>query len=100
LQQGLAAGADHQPVVAIAGPGPGHGIGQIICRGEFAAAGPVGADEIGVAKGADSAGAILLASAPQVAARESAEHGSATGLTALALKRQENLFYTIGHAGV
>src|SRR5205814_3178386 len=45
--------------------------------GELAAAGPIGADEIGVAKTADRVSAILFQPAPQITAGKAQEHGGA-----------------------
>lgn len=57
----------------------------------------IGADEIGVAKLADGVRAIFLAPRPQIAARETAEHGRTPGIGAFALQRVENFLYRVRH---
>ena len=52
----------------------------------------IGADEIRIAKLADSLGAIFFASAPQIAARKPAEHCRRAGIRAFALKRVKDFF--------
>jgi hypothetical protein len=56
----------------VRGPLRGDGVGQRIGFLELAAQRAVGADEIGIAETADGAGAVGLAAAPEVAAREAA----------------------------
>ena len=88
LQHRLAAGQHHvRRRAGIAAPHFAAGAGEVFRRGEFAAAWPVGADEIGVAEIADGAGAVLVAARPQIAAGEAAEHGGAAGLHPFALQR-------------
>src|SRR5262249_24856551 len=52
----------------------------------------ISADEFGVAEFAHGAGAIFLATRPQIAAGEATEHGPAAGLRALALQGEEYFF--------
>src|SRR5262249_42509799 len=75
-----------------AGPNARH-VGRQVGGAEAAAAGTIGADEVGVAPGraaARATAAILGAPAPQVAPGEAQEHGGAAGLGALALQRVED----------
>ncbi len=67
---------------------------------EAAAAFAVDADEIGVAELADRGRAILLAAGPEIAAGKTAKHRRASGLSAFALQRLENLLDRIGHVAV
>ena len=105
LQQWLATGADQQRTfVALGGsptgdraPGLGGSGGKVLGSCEHATAGTIGAHEVGVAELADSAGAVRLASRPQVAAREPAEHGAATRVQPLTLKGVEQLLDAVGH---
>src|SRR5262249_49543818 len=74
LQHGFAAGQDDQGLIARRGcnrpAGPREGFSGIELPTAFA----VRADEIRIAKLADSLGAILFASGPQIAARKSAKY--------------------------
>ena len=70
---------------------------QIIRIGEFAAARPVGADEIGVAEAALRLRPVLLAAGPQVAAGKAQEHRAAARLHALALEGEEAFLHGVGH---
>src|SRR5260221_418413 len=98
LQQRLAAGADDEgPRPRLGGPGAAHRGSEVERSGEAPAAGPVSADEIGVAEAARRGGAIGLAAAPEIAAGEAAEHGGAAGICALALERVEDLLDRVAH---
>ncbi len=97
LQQWLAAGEDHKAPRRVTRPSLRDGAREFACAFEAAAAGPIGADEIGIAELADGGGAVLFAAGPQIAAGETAEHGGAAGLGALALQRLEDFFDGVGH---
>ena len=98
LQQRLAAGQhDEASARACGRPMGSDGRRQRLGRREPAAAGAVGADEIGIAEAADGARPVFLAAAPQVAARKPAEHRRPPGLAALALQRVEDLLDAVGH---
>ena len=98
LQRRFASRAHHEPVCSARPPGPDDRGCQGTGASEHAAAGTVGADEVGVAELADGLGPIDLAPAPQVAAREAAEHRRPARLRALALQRVEQLFDGVAHA--
>ena len=86
LQQRLTAGAHHHRFAAgTAGPLRGHRHRQGFSSVELAAAGPIGADEVGIAELADRACPIALAPGPEVAAGKAAEHRRPSGARALAL---------------
>src|SRR5438093_5053612 len=72
--------------------------GQLLGRGETAAAGAVGADEIGVAEVADGRGPVFFAPRPQVAAAEAAEDRRAAGVGTFALQGVEDLLDGVAHA--
>jgi hypothetical protein len=91
LEERLAARGHHEGAPA-AGPFCAHGLGERTRVGEFAAAGPVGADEVGVAEVAEGAGAVGFAPRPQVAAGEAQKDGGAPALSALALQGVEDFF--------
>ena len=76
---------------AFAAPSPqGIDLRSELVRGcEFAAALPVGSDEIRVAEGALRGCPVLLPSRPQVAPRKAQEHRPAPRLHTLPLERQE-----------
>jgi hypothetical protein len=99
LQQGLAAGADDEGPGRRFRPGATDGGGERRGIGKTPAARPVGADEIGVAEAASSAGAIGVAAAPEIAAGKAAEHGRPAAVGAFALQRVEDLFHLIAHRG-
>ena len=61
LEQGFAAGEDDEAPRPLVAPDRGQGVGKPVGIAEAAAAVAVGADEVGVAKTAESAVAILLA---------------------------------------
>src|SRR6185295_11959273 len=63
-------------------------------------AGPIRADEIGVAELADRLGAIGLAAAPEVAPGEAAEDRGPSGVRTLALERVVDLLHRVRHAWV
>ncbi|EAT09859.1 hypothetical protein SKA58_05360 [Sphingomonas sp. SKA58] len=73
------------------------GVGQSLGIGELAAAKAIGADEVRIAKAADGAGAILFATAPQIAAGKAQEHRAPPRLHPFALERQEHLLDRIAH---
>src|SRR5690606_25513827 len=91
------AGADHEPLAAVAGPGRLDSGAEVLGGGEPAAARAVHAHEVGVAEIADRARPVLLAAAPEVAPREAAKHRRAARLTALALQGQEDLLDRVAH---
>src|SRR5262249_25079594 len=97
LQERLAAGQHDKAALAALPPlrfnRGSEGVGRVL-----AAAGAVGADEVGVAEFANGLGAVLLAAGPQIAAGKTAEHRRAAGLCALALQRQEYLFDRVHRA--
>ena len=64
LQQGLAAGEDHETLLRAAAPGPLDRLGERLGAGKGAAALPVRSDEIGVAKAAAGLAAVFLAARP------------------------------------
>ena len=64
---------------------------------EASAARAVGADEIGVAEGADGRRPVLLAAAPEVAAGKAAEDGCAASVGTLALQRVEDFLDGVSH---
>src|SRR5882757_10852972 len=97
LQQRLAAGQHHIAVGTLAGPLRGDGVGKFLRGRKAAAERAVGADEIGIAKLAGRGRAILLAAAPQVAAREAAKHRRAAGMGAFALQGQKDLLDRVTH---
>src|SRR5229473_7035857 len=97
LQQWFAAGQDHVTVGADAGPLRGDGIRKFAGRCIAAAQRAVGSDKIGVAKPARRRGAVLLAAAPQVAAREPAKHRGPAGMRAFALQGQKDFLYCVTH---
>ena len=92
LQQRLAAGADDELALGRAVPRQVDRVRQRVGARERAAAGAVGAHEVGVAEAADGPLAVALVAAPQVAAREAAEHRGSPGVRALALERVEISF--------
>ena len=95
LQQGFAAGAHDEGVLAAAGhgvPGRGNRACQLLGVLELATADAIGADKLGVAKLADGAIAMLFAPTPQVATGETAEHRRAADVHAFALQGVEDLF--------
>src|SRR4051812_12803641 len=96
LKERLSTRADDEAaaVVAIRRPAAGDGVGQIVCTGKTTAV-RTHANEIGVAKGADRRRAILFATRPQVAPRESTEDGSPAGMKAFTLQGEENLLHGI-----
>ncbi len=65
---------------------------QGLCIGEFAPEGAVGAHELRIAEGANSAGTVLFASRPEVTAGKPAEYGRPSSMRPLALERVKNLF--------
>ena len=71
--------------------------GKRVRIGELAAARPIGADEIGVAKAADGVGPVALAATPQIATGEAAKDSGPTGLGAFALQCLEDLFDSVTH---
>jgi hypothetical protein len=91
LQQRFAAGQHHVAVGALSGPLRGDAIRKLLGRGVAAAERAVGPDKIGVAKTARRGVAILLAPAPEIAAREPAKHCRAAGMCAFALQGQKDL---------
>src|SRR5690349_21819946 len=66
--------------------------GQVGSGTKTAPAGAVRANEVRVAELADSSMPIGLATSPEVAAGEPAEHCRTTGVASLALQRIEDLF--------
>src|SRR5690606_31928738 len=91
LEQRLAAGADDEAAFrGLRFPGALDGVRESIGTPEFAAVRPVRADEIRVAKGADGAGAVLLAAGPQIAPGEAAENRGPARIRAFALQRVED----------
>src|SRR5262249_20941234 len=97
LQQRLAAGQDGEAVTCLPAPLPRYRVSQRVGACVASAQRAVGADESGITEAADSGLAVLLAPAPQIAARKAAEHGGAAGLRALALQGHENLFDRVAH---
>ena len=96
LEQGLAAGADHERRAA-AGPGGCDRGGERLGVGEFPAAGSVGPEEVGIAERADRVGPVLLPPGPEITSGKPAEHRGAAGVGALSLKGVEDLFHGVGH---
>src|SRR5687768_16504630 len=97
LQQRLAAGEDDEACARIARwPERGRRFGEARSV-ELPAAASVGAHELGVAEPAHGCRAVLFAPAPQVAAREAAEHGGAARVGALTLQRVEHLLDGVWH---
>src|SRR5206468_9479789 len=90
-QQWFSTGADDKAmsVVALRGPTARDGIGQVVWAGKSSAVGRH-TYEVRVAKCTDGARAILLAPCPQVATGETAKHGRAAGVKALALQGEED----------
>ena len=97
LQHRLSAGQHDIAMRGARPPAIGNRPRQCVCIGEFAAADAIGADEIGVAKAALRGGAVRLASAPQIAAGETAEHRPPPRLRALTLQREEDFLDRVGH---
>ncbi len=97
LEQGLAAGADHQPVCSATGPCRRDRVGQRLRIRKAAAPWTVHANKVGVAEGADRLGPVGLAPGPEVAARKSAEHGRPAGLPPLPLQGQEDFLDRVAH---
>src|SRR5216683_167357 len=97
LQQRFAPGAYDETSRCAWRPVRGHAIGERFGIGVAAAIGPVGADEVGVAKRADCAGAVGLAPRPQIAAGKAAEYRRPSGLRAFALQRVEDLLDGVAH---
>ena len=97
LQQRLAAGQHDVAVGVLAGPLRGDGVGEFVGRGIAAAQRAVGADKIGIAELAGRGGAVLLAAAPEIAARETAKHRRPPGMGAFALQGQKDLFDRVTH---
>ncbi len=79
------------------GPGVDDPADQLLCALEAAAAGAVGADEVGVAELADSLIAIAFTSAPQVASGEAAEDRGPACLGAFSLQSKEEFLHRITH---
>jgi hypothetical protein len=97
LQHGLTACADHE-LVRFAFRPLRRDHGDEVCRRAiFAAVLAIRADEIRVAKLADCVRAIFLATRPEIAAGEAAEHSRTAGVCAFALQRVENFLYCIRH---
>ena len=92
LQHRLAAGHHKQARPSDAAQRPLASLGEVSGGFELASARTIGADEIGIAELAHGVAAIFLASRPQVAASEAAEHRRRSGIGAFALERVENLF--------
>src|ERR1700733_6741283 len=100
LQQRFATGQYHVAVDVRSRPLRGDGIGEHLGGGVAAAQRSVGPDKIGVAKPACCGGAILLAAAPEIAAREPAKHGGPAGVGAFALQGQEDFLDRVTHRAV
>ena len=64
---------------------------------ETAPTGPIHTHEVGVAKGALRARAVLFATRPKIAARETAENSRAPSMSAFTLQGLEYLFDRISH---
>src|SRR5262249_36087886 len=99
LEQGLAAGADDEPLPmpVQGGPASRDRVGQLVGGPELATIG-ADADKVRVAEAADRVGAVLLTAGPEVAAGEAAEHSRPAGVGSLALQRVEDLFDRVSHA--
>src|SRR5262249_14298067 len=98
LEQRFAAGADDErPAAGARRPGGADRRGEVGRAGEEAAAGAVGADEVGVTERADRPRAVLLAAGPEVAAGEAAEDRRAAGVQPLALQGVEDLLDAVAH---
>ena len=99
LQQRLAAGTNYQPPpVRVCRPAGRYGRGQCARVVKFAAARPVSADKVRVAKAAHGLRPVGLAAAPQIASGKTAKHRGATGLRALALQRVIDFLDAVAHA--
>ena len=97
LQQRFAAGQYRVAVLAPRCPLPGDGIRKRLRRSITAAQGAVGADKISIAELTGRGGAVLLAAAPKIAAREPAKHRRASGMRAFALQGQKDLLDGVTH---
>ena len=86
LQQWLAAGEDRVAVCLGSSPLRGDGIGEFRGRSIAAAQRSLGSDKIGVAKLTCRDAAVLLAAAPEIAAREPAKNRRAAGMRTFALQ--------------
>ena len=100
LQQRLAAGADDIGLPPRLRPLRRTARASAARIRELAAAGPVGADEIGVAEFAHRLRAVPLQPAPQIAAGKAQEHRGPAGVRALALQRVIDFLDPVGHAAV
>ncbi len=89
LKHGLAAGQHGETPLPPLAPERGEMRRERRRVSETAAALGVHADEIRIAEAALRRGAVGLPAAPQIAAGETAEHGRAARMTALALQRLE-----------
>ena len=97
LQQWLAAGAHHQAVRGRLTPAGCHGSRKRLGIGKLAAARPVGANEIRVAKGANRLGAILFPPGPQIAAGKAQENRPPPGLRTFTLQGEEQFLDRVTH---
>ena len=101
LQQGLAAGADHERrfTARVGVPDPADPVRGFPGRSEFAAVRSIRAHKIRITELADGVGPVFLASRPQVAPGKSHEYGGATGVESLALERGVDFLDGVGHGG-
>src|ERR1035437_7382007 len=100
LQQRFATGQYHIAVCVRARPLRRTGIRKLPGRSIAAAQRSVGSDKIGVAKPARRRGAVLLAAAPEIAAREAAKHRRAAGMCAFTLQGQKDFLDRVTHRAV
>jgi hypothetical protein len=70
---------------------------QTLRISEAAAIDTIRTHKIGIAEAADGLESIFLATAPQIASGEAAEHRRAPGLCALALQGVEDFFDAVAH---
>jgi hypothetical protein len=97
LEHRLTAGHHDQPPLGPFPPQRFDMTGEHLGRLEFAAARPIGPDEIRIAEITLRRRAVGLAPAPQIASGEAEEHGAAARLHALALQRQERFLDRVTH---
>src|SRR5262249_29126194 len=101
LQERFAPGADDQRTGALTGsrrPCSRNGFGEFGRGRKSPSANAIGPDEVRIAKSTYGRRAILLASGPEVAAREATENRRATRVRSFALKGVEDFSDGVVHA--
>ncbi len=98
LKQRVVAGQDHQAMRSVGcGPERRDAFSQFARCGVLPPESPVGSDEVGIAEPAYRRSPVDLAPAPEVTARESAEHRRHARLHAFALQGIEDFLDGVSH---